>query len=150
MDFSKFDNMVDLDSLKKDIEEAKTKGGNGDYAEVPKGTYEVAIEKMELTESKTSHNPMVSVWLKILNGEWENNRLFMNQVITKGFQLHNMNEFLRSLKSTKEIEFKGYDQYANLLMDVHEEVINTHEYAIEYGEKNGYNTFKVVEVFDIE
>lgn len=147
MDFSKFDSMVDLEGLKKDIEEAKA--GNGEYAEVPKGTYEVKIDKMELGESKKG-DPMVKIRFRILDGEFENSCLFMNQVITKGFQIHQVNDLLRSLKSGKDIEFKTYEQYNNLLMDVHEEVINTHEYAVEYGEKNGFNTFKIVEVFDIE
>lgn len=149
MDFSKFDNMVDLDSLKKDIEEAKTKGGNGDYAEVPNGTYEVAIEKMELGESKKG-DPMVKVRFRIISGEFENSCLFMNQVITKGFQIHNMNEFLRSLETSQQVEFKDFAQYNNLLMDIHEEAGGPHEYAIEYGEKNGFSTFKVIEVFDVE
>lgn len=148
MDFSKFDSIVDLEGLRKDIEDA-TKGASGEYAEVPLGSYEVAIEKMELTESKKG-DPMVAVWFKIINGDYENSRLFMNQVITKGFQIHIVNNLLRSLGTSQEIEFKTYQQYADLLMDVHEEAVAKHEYAIEYGENKGYKTFKVIEVFDID
>lgn len=148
MDFEKFNKLVDMEGLKEDIEKANTRG-DGEYAEVPLGTYEVTIEKMELRESKKG-DPMVTIWFKILNGEWENNRLFMNQVITKGFQIHNVNELLRGLGTSQVIEFNDYSQYANLLLDVHEEAVSKHEYALEYGEKNNFKTFKIVEVFDVE
>lgn len=147
MDFSKFDSMVDLDGLKHDIEEAKENGG-GDYKEVPHGTYEVEIAKLELKESKKG-DPMVAVWFRILNGEFENAMIFMNQVITKGFQIHIVNEFLRSLNSGLDVDFETYSQYNDLLMDIMEAVDGTKEYALEYGENKGYNTFKIIEVFDL-
>lgn len=152
IDFSKFDKMVDIEGLKHDIETAKEKGG--EYAEVPLGTYEVKIDKMELGEtgenSKNPGSPMVKVQFRILNGEFENSCLFMNQVITQGFQIHVMNEFLRSLESGLEIGFETYSQYNDLLMDVMEKIDGSKEYAIEYGEKKGFKTFKIVEVFDLE
>lgn len=147
MDFSKFDSMVDLDGLKHDIEEAKENGG-GDYKEVPHGIYEVEIAKLELKESKKG-DPMVAVWFRILNGEFENAMLFMNQVITKGFQIHIVNEFLRSLNSGLDVDFETYTQYNDLLMDIMEAVDGTKEYALDYGENKGYNTFKITEVFDL-
>lgn len=147
MDYSKFDKMVDLDGLKKDIESAKE--GSGEYTEVPHGTYEVSIDKMELAESKKG-DPMVTIWFKILNGEFENSRLFMNQVITKGFQIHIVNEFLRSLGSGKSVTFETYSQYSNLIMDIMESIDGTKEYHLEYGEKKGYNTFKILEIFELE
>ena len=153
IDFSKFDKMVDIEGLKHDIETAKEKG-SGEYAEVPLGTYEVKIDKMELGEtgenSKNPGSPMVKVQFRILNGEFENSCLFMNQVITQGFQIHVVNEFLRSLESGLEIGFETYSQYNDLLMDVMEKIDGSKEYAIEYGEKKGFKTFKIVEVFDLE
>lgn len=80
MDFSKFDKAVDIEGLKHDIEEAKENGGN--RREVPHGDYEVKVQKMELTESKKG-DPMVSIWFKILTGEFKNSLLFYNQVITQ-------------------------------------------------------------------
>ena len=66
MDFSKFNKAVDLEALKHDIQEAEENGGSGDYKDVPTGTYEVKIEKMEIKESKKG-DPMLSVWFKILH-----------------------------------------------------------------------------------
>lgn len=147
VDFSKFDKAVDLDGLKKDVEGAKENTGN--FKEVPLGIYEVAVDKMELTESK-KHDPMVSIWFKIINGEFKNSRIFFNQVITQGFQIHIVNELLRSMDTGIDVDFESYSQYGQLLMDVHEAVDKQLEFAIEYGENKGFKTFKITEVFEVE
>ena len=149
VDFSKFDKAMDLGGLANDIKEAVENGG-GNYKEVPHGTYEVKITKLELTESKKG-DPMVSVWFKILNGEYKNSVIFMNQVVTQGFQIHIVNNLLKSLESGVEIEWPGsYAAFADLLMDVHEAIDGKFEYAVEYGEtKKGFNTFKVTDVFEV-
>lgn len=150
MDFSKFDKSVDIEGLKHDVQEAQENGGTGEYKEVPVGTYEVSIDKMELVESKKG-DPMVSIWFKILNGEYKNSRLFFNQVITKGFQIHIVNEFLRSLDSGVEVEFESYSQYAKLLLDIHEAIDGSLEYALNYGEnKQGFKIYEIEEVYEVE
>lgn len=147
MDFSKFDKAMDLEGLKQDVEEAKENGG--DFKEVPHGNYEVSINKLELTESKKG-DPMVSIWFKVLTGEYKGSLIFYNQVITQGFQIHLNNELLRSLDSGIDIEFESYSKYAQLLMDIHEAIDGNLEYALEYGERKGFNTFKITEVFEVE
>ena len=145
MDFSKFDKKIDLEGLKQDIADS----ANNDFKEVPLGTYEVAITKLELGESKKS-DPMVKVWFKILEGEFKNSIIFMNQVVTKGFQIHIANEFLRSLGTNIDIHFESFSQYANLIADVYEAVNGNFEYALEYGESKGFNTFEITEIFEVE
>lgn len=150
MDFSKFDKAVDLEGLKKDLKKVEENGGSGDYKEVPKGTYEVAINKLELTVSKKG-DPMLSVWFKIISGEYTNSLIFMNQVITQPFQIHIAKEFLRSLDSGIEVEFESYSQFDGLIMDIAEAIDGKLEYALNYGENNkGYNTFEITEVFEVE
>lgn len=145
MDFSKFDKMVDLEGLKKDIEDSTS----GDFKEVPHGTYEVAITKLELGESKKG-DPMVKVWFKIIAGEYKGSLLFMNQVVTRGFQIHIVDEFLRSLETDIEISFESYSQYNELLMDVFEAIDGNFEYGLQYGENKGFDTFKITDVFEVE
>ena len=147
IDFSKFDKMVDVAGLKKDIESARE--NTGDFREVPHGNYEVAVNKMELTESKKG-DPMVTIWFKIVSGEFKNSLIFMNQVVTQGFQIHIVNELLRAMDSGVDIDFESYSQYAQLLMDVHEAIDGSLEFALEYGERKGFNTFKITEVFEVE
>lgn len=145
MDFSKFDKQVDLEGLKKDIEDS----ANNDFKEVPHGTYEVAITKLELGESKKG-DPMVKVWFKIVSGEYKGSLIFMNQVITQGFQIHIVDEFLRSLDTDIDIAFESYSQYNELLMDIFETIDDKLEFALKYGENKGFNTFEITEVFEVE
>ena len=152
--FAQWDNAVDVEGLKKDIQEAAENGG-GTYKEVPHGKYEVSIEKMELKATKEKNNPMVSIWMKIVgDGDYKGSMIFMNQVITQGFQIHIVNEFLRSLTkncAVPPIEFKSYAQYAGLLMDIHELIADYFEYGLNYGQtKKGFDTFEITDVFAME
>lgn len=145
MDFSKFDKQVDLEGLKKDIEDS----ANNDFKTVPHGSYEVAINKLELGESSKG-DPMVKVWFKIVSGEYKGSLIFMNQVITRGFQIHIVDELLRSLETDVDIYFDSYSQYNELLMDVFEAVDNKFEYGLKYGEKKGFDTFEITDVFELD
>lgn len=145
IDFSKFDKKFDLEGLKHDIEDS----GNNDFKEVPHGTYEVEINKLELGESKKG-DPMIKCWFKVLEGEYKGSLIFMNQVMTKGFQLHIVDEFLRSLGTTVEVKFESFAQYAEMIADVYEAVAGNLEFALKYGERKGFNTFEIDEVFERE
>lgn len=145
MDFSKFDKQVDLEGLKKDIEDS----ANNDFKDVPHGNYEVAITKLELAESKKG-DPMVKIWFKVVNGEYKGSLIFMNQVITRGFQIHIVDELLRSLETGIEISFESYSQYNNLLLDIFEAIDGNFEYGLKYGENKGFDTFEITEVFELD
>ena len=158
MDFSKFDKVMDIKDLKKSIDEAAENGG-GNFKEVPTGNYEVKIEKMELVEtgekSKNPGMPMVSIWFKILSGEFKNSLIFYNKVImgtsNDGFMIHSNNELLRALDSGIDVDFESYSQYAQLLMDIHEAIDGKLEYNLNYGEnKQGFKTYEIEEVYEVE
>lgn len=141
--WEKFDKEVDEDMQKK-IAEAE----NSEYAEVPLGDYEVKVDNMELKISK-SGNPMLSIWFRIVAGDFNNNLLFMNQVINQPFQIGLANKILRALDPNKEVEFESYTQYANLILDIFEDIDGKFEYALKYGEKKGFSTFEVLDVFEV-
>lgn len=146
--WDQFDNAIDTTGLANDVKEAAENGIS--YKEVPHGEYEVAIDKLELIASKAG-DPMVTVWFKVLNGDFKGSRIFMNQVIKEGFQVHICNEFLRSLDTGLQIEFVTYKQYGNLLMDVMEAIDGNLEYALSYKEgKKGFSTYTITEVFEVE
>lgn len=146
--WEKFDKKIDTKGLKDDIKQARENGG-GDYKEVPYGTYEVNVEKIELRESKKG-DPMVTIWFNIIAGEFKNSKIFYNQVITQGFQIHLLNELLRSFDTGVNVEFDTYAQYNEVLMDIAEGT-QALEYALEYGEnKKGYPTYKITDVFEAE
>jgi hypothetical protein len=146
--WEKFDKAIDVEGLQKDVQEAAENGAN--FREVPHGEYEVKIEKLELVESKAG-DPMVTVWFKVLAGDYKGSMIFMNQVITKGFQIHIMNEFLRSLDSGYDVEFRSYSQYGQLLMDIHEAIDGELEYLLKYSEgKKGFSNYEIVDVYEVE
>lgn len=147
--FEQWNKTFDTEGIQKDAHEAHENNGNGEYEDVPFGDYEVKVDKMELKASKKG-DPMLSVWFKIISGEHENRLIFLNQVITQGFQVDIANQFLESLGADVAVEFKDYVQYNNLILDIHEKIDGKAEYLVEYGQtKKGYSFVKVKEIYDL-
>ena len=144
--FEKWNSNVDLAGLQKDIKDAQD--NNKEFEAVPHGEYEVKLDKIELKATKKG-DPMVSAWFTILEGKYKKSKLFMNQVVTQGFQIHIVNEFLRSMKTDIDVDFEDYKQYAELLLDVAEFCdTNNLEFAIKYEDNKGYDKFTITEVFE--
>ena len=152
--FEKWDNTIDTEGLAKDVQEA-AQNNTGTFKEVPHGDYEVAVQQMELKASSKG-DPMVSIWFKIVSdGEFKGSMIFLNQVITQGFQVHIVNELLRMMVSemsdAPEIEFKTYKQYGNLIMDIFEDINENYEYALSYKKgKKDFSTYEIKEVYVLE
>ena len=143
--FEKWNSNVDLAGLQQDIKDAQD--NNKEFEAVPHGEYEVKLDKLELKATKKG-DPMVSAWFTILEGQYKKQKLFMNQVVTQGFQIHIVNEFLKSMGTGLNIEFVDYKQYAELLLDVAEFCDeNNLEFAIKYEDNKGYDKFTITEVF---
>ena len=144
--FEKWNSNVDLAGLQQDIKDAQD--NNKEFEAVPHGEYEVKLDKLELKATKKG-DPMVSAWFTILEGKYKKSKLFMNQVVTQGFQIHIVNEFLRSMKTDVDVDFEDYKQYAELLLDVAEFCdANNLEFAIKYEDNKGYDKFTITEVFE--
>ena len=144
--FEKWNESTDLKGLQDDIKDAQE--NNKEFEKVPHGEYEVKIDKMELKASKKG-DPMVSIWFTILEGKYKKSKLFLNQVITQGFQIHIMNTFLKSMGTSVNVEFVDYKQYAEMLMDIAEECDSAKlEFAIKYEDNKGYDKFTITEVFE--
>lgn len=148
--FEKFNSMMDIAGLKQDVESAKN--NTGEFVEVPKGDYEVKVVKIELGEtgekSKTPGMPMAKVWFEIVAGEFKNQKIFMNQMLTSGFGIHKMNEFLMSLETDIPVVFENFTQYADLFTQIFDSVDNKAEYQLEYSENaKGYSTYTIVKRF---
>jgi hypothetical protein len=148
--WEKFNSAYDVKNLAEEVAEAEANGDTGTFEDVPHGTYDVEINKMELKLSKND-NPMLSVWFKVLAGDNKGRLIFMNQVITQKFQIHITNEFLRSLDSGLDVRFVDYGQYEQLIMDIHEAIDGKLEYGLKYGEtKKGFSTFDITDVYEAE
>ena len=148
--WDKFDKSINTKGLAADVEEAAENGDS--FRDVPHGEYEVEVNKLELTESK-KHDPMVTIWFKVLEGEHKGGMIFMNQVVTRGFQVHIVNEILRGMcaETDMQIEFVNFRQYGELLMDVYEAINGNFEFALNYEEgRNDFSTYSIEEVFILE
>ena len=144
--FEKWNSNIDLAGLQQDIKDAQD--NNKEFEAVPHGEYEVKLDKLELKATKKG-DPMVSAWFTILNGKYKKSKLFMNQVVTQGFQIHIVNTFLNSMGTDLNIEFVDYKQYAELLLDVAEECdTNNLEFVLKYEDNKGYDKFTITEVFE--
>lgn len=149
--FDSWDKSIDTAGLQKDVAEA-SQNNSGSFEEVPHGTYEVAVKQMELKASKKG-DPMVSIWFKVVDGPHKNGIIFFNQVVTQGFQIHIVNELLRKMVEEAEnapvIEFRTYNQYNNLILDVFE-ITDGFEYCLKYTKgKNDFSNYEITEVFPL-
>lgn len=156
LDFSKFDQQVDTEALKHDIEEAEKNGGSG-YKEVPAGNYVGKFEKLEIRETKDGR-PMLSAMFRITEGEYEKSCLFMNRVLYGTKNDANMIAsavgFLKTLDALDEngdvmdVSFETYSQFNDLVMDIAESIdADKLTYEVNYDEK-AFNSISVEEVLE--
>lgn len=162
LDFSKFDNNIDLGA----IEEAKKNPHNGEGLETPAGNYVTRIEKMELGATKDGR-PMFKVMMRVVEAgenataevtEYLNHFkakkpcIFMNRVIfgTKNDanMIASVLGWLDKLETETRAEFKNYSQFADCVLDIFEEVADAVEFDVLY-DPDSFNSIEVNEVFDI-
>ena len=153
IDFDKINRSVDLEGLRKDVENASA-NGTGDFPTIPAGMYEVALASMEIKGPKADPNrPMLAVSFKILTGEYKNQRIFMNRVLLGTKNDANMIKsaegWLASLGSGVSTVFEDYKQFNQVVMDVAEAIDGKLEYAVDY-DPDRFNSISVEEVFEVE
>lgn len=130
----KFNAQFDLEGLKEDIEKISSPM---EYVEVPYGKYEVSVASMEMgltsEKSKNPNSPMLKVRFKIVAGEFKDNSIFYNQVLTSGFGIHKANTLLESLESSQDVTFQNFVQYSDLIDSIFSEIDGDGaEYALNY------------------
>ena len=150
MDFSKFDEQIDKEQLQKDIHEAEENGGGG-FKEVTAGTYIVSLENLELGETKDGR-PMLKGMFRILEGEFKKSCLFYNRVLFGTKNDANMIAsavgFLKTLEPAVDpVVFESYSQFADLVLDIAEDVSEALEYEVKY-DPEAFNSISIKEVFE--
>lgn len=151
MDFSAFDQQVNLDQLKADADEIKKNGGTGDYPEIEAGTYHGKIEKLELGATK-DNRPMMKVQFRITEDPHKNQCLFMNRVLYGTKNDANMVAsalgWLETLEPSEDISvvFESFSQFSELCLDIAEDIAEL-EYEVEY-DPNKFNNISITEVFE--
>lgn len=152
MDFSKFDNQVDLEQLQKDAEEIIKNGGTGDYPEIEEGTYHGKFERLEIKATKDGR-PMLSAMFRITEDPNKNGCLFFNRVLfgTKNdaTMIAGAITWLEELEPSEDVgpvEFHSYSQFADLVLDIAEDIAEL-EYDVDY-DPDAFNNIHVVDVFE--
>lgn len=160
VDFSKFDEAVNMDQLQKDIKEAK-ENGYGDFGSLPKGEYIVGLENMEIGATKDGR-PMFKVQCRVIEAldaegqeylsHFKNKKpcMFMNRVI---YGTKNDGNMINSVigwldKLDVDAEFKSYSQFNDLVLDIAEDVVDAVELKVAYDEK-AFNSISILEVYDV-
>jgi hypothetical protein len=150
MDFSRFDATINEAELSKQLEEAKNNAPQTDK-QVPAGNYTVKIEKMEVGATKDGR-PMFNVQCRILEGEFKKWCIFLNRVLygTKndGNMINGVIRLLQKLEPSVAVEFKNYSQFADLVLDIFEEVADAVELDVSY-DPDAFNSISIEEVFDL-
>lgn len=152
INWNELDKAIGIDAIIS--EELENPGGDdyGDFPEVPYGTYDVAVTKMEIGQAK-SGNPKAVIWFKILAGEYKGSIIFMNQVLTMRFHFGKVNSILRAMESgipDEDIKIMPLKQYNDLMLDVLEAIDGKLEYGLKYGENNkGFQTFEITDVYEV-
>lgn len=155
INWDEFDKDLDLNGLKEDVRDAEA--GSGDFPEIPDGKYEVSVNNMELGESKKG-DPMLKIRFEILDGDFKGQKIFYNgpmqvQKDHVKYQIHRNNEMLRKLwdASSSEVEFNGFNDYADLVLDIAEEIIEDGwEYVLEKRRAKNpeFDEYEILEVLD--
>lgn len=155
--FEKYTKKIDAAELAASQKEINENAGGGDYKEVPHGTYEVEVSKLECKNSKAG-NPMVSIWFKILEGDYENSMIFYNGVFNEDWMRHRVVKMLSALLNDPSHEAEinlilksgNVNEINNFCMDIHEEIEGKFEYLLDYDSHKGYNTYKIKEVYELD
>ncbi|MFI3236790.1 MAG: DUF669 domain-containing protein [Lachnospiraceae bacterium] len=150
VDFSKFDEKVDLDGLQKEVSEAK------ETTETPDGTYVVSIEKMEIKLTKAEDKLMFAVQCKIVEGDQKGRMIFFNRIIsgnkspkwTDGQAIKSVITWIGHLIEDDEIEFVNYQDFAEQVLDVFQEVQGAIEVEVDYV-ADAFNPITIKEVFEV-
>ena len=156
MDFDKFDKMINNDEIKKQMEAAP------EFDDVPKGTYMVDIDKMEIKLTKAKDKLMFAVQLGITETidapkKQDKRKLFFNRVICGNKNTERWNDGVaikgviswieKLLDEGDTIEFKNYSQFADEVLDIYQDICPQITLKIDY-DPDAFNPVSIVEVFD--
>lgn len=155
IDFSAFDEKVDLEGIQKDIENA----GDGNYTDVPEGNYIVGIDKMEIKTTKDGKKLMFAVQCGIKEGPQRKRKIFFNRTITGNRNTEKWNDG-RAIKSVctwvneivdddNKVSFVNYADFADQILDAFQSIEGAVELDVDYDPEQ-FNPIKINEVYDIQ
>lgn len=155
MSFKDFNmNMDDYNASIKELEANKPKEETKkEYKDPVDGEYECALMGLELGTNKAGDKLMLKGSFKILDGEFKNQRLWINKVLTgcnnSALCVKSAIDFLNTLGSEQEVEFTGdFDDLETQIQIVFADVKNCTFLVNKVTKNNGFINLYVNDVFD--
>lgn len=152
MSFEKFNMNLDdynsqLESLNKNKEEMKK-----EYKDPTDGTYECALVNLELGTTKAGDKLMMKGSFRILDGEFKNQRLWINKVLTgtrnDAACVRACLSLLNSLGAAQNVEFTGdFDDLATQIELVYCDVQNC-TFVVRQETQNDFKNLYIDDVFE--
>ncbi len=117
VDFSAFDEQVDLNALQKEVQEAD----DSQFEDVPDGDYDVSFDKMEIKPTKKGDKLMFSAQCSILEGNQKGRKisstvLFPATLHRSGLMAWQSNLFAHGLINLKQIQYRNLSTTVILLI----------------------------------
>ena len=149
--WDKFNKTVDTEKLTNDVREIEENGGKREYQEIPEGTYEAVLARLECCENKNDE-PMVKVAFRIIKGQYKGQWTWANYNLIYGLAISNLKTLLNDMEPEHEIEWDGnFAHFEETLINAFEELGEKVGVVLEIGkDKKGYPTFKVTDCWDVE
>lgn len=152
VDFSAFDEQVDLDALQKEVQETD----DSQFADVPDGEYEVGFDSLEIKPTKKKDKLMFSAQCSILDGDQKGRKIFFNRVIsgntspkwTNAQAIKSVCTWLDKLETETVPEFINYSDFAECVLDIFQEVQGKVGAAVTY-KADAFNSITINEAFDM-
>lgn len=152
VDFSVFDEQIDLNALQKEVQEVD----DSQFEDVPNGVYDVTFDKMEVKPTKKGDKLMFSVQCSILDGGFKKRKIFFNRTIsgntserwTNGQAIKSVCTWLDKLETQTIPEFVSYADFADCVLDIFQEVQGKVGANVTY-DASGFNPITINEAFDM-
>ena len=147
---------MDVNDYNKEIEELnnnkKDKKEKPDYPIITDGDYECALMGLEIGTTKAGDKLMLKGSFKILDGEFKNQRLWLNKVLTgtknPAWAVKSAVDFLNTLGSAQVVEFNGdFDDLETQINIVYADVKNC-TFLVHQQTNGNFKNYFVNDVWD--
>ena len=150
--WEQFDNNTDLEAIEKGFKEAENQ--SSDFEDLPYGKYEVALENIELKQTKEHKKPMITSVFKVIDGNHKGRLIWNNQVVNSGLTMNIGLKFINDMKPDEKVSFSkstGYTQLDKDLKNAAINIKNSKEFVLEFFKNDrGYDQYTIETVFELE
>lgn len=152
MSFKNFN--IDFEQFQSDVAEIQEQAPKKrEYKEPTDGTYQCDLVSLELGTNKAGDKLMLKGSFRIAEGEFANQRLWVNKVLTgtrnDSFAVKSAIDFLNSLGAVQDVEYTGdFDDLATQIDIVFADVKNCTFEVLQKTTDSGFKNLYINDVFE--